>query len=115
MQITSRSLNGTALLEISEDIDHSTAEEFHTTAMHALGGKDRLILDLTSCRYVDSGGVAVVLALPREGGPDGLLGIVGGSRNLMRLFSLVGLDAEPRVRLYPDIGAAESDVAVSGH
>jgi anti-anti-sigma factor len=114
MQIISGSLDGIPLLEIHDDIDHAAAEEFHATASAALDGRSRLVLDLTGCRYVDSGGLAVILALTKEIGPEGLLAIVGGNRNLVRLFHLVGLDAEPRVRLYADLAAAELHAAVDG-
>jgi anti-anti-sigma factor len=112
MQIISMSLDGIPLLEIRDDIDHAAAEELHATASTALDGGHRLVLDLSSCRYVDSGGLAVILSLTKEIGPEGLLALVGGNRNLVRLFHLVGLDAEPRVRLYTDLAAVELPAAV---
>ena len=96
MQIISMSLDGIPLLEIRDDIDHAAAEEFHATASTAL----------------DGGGLAVILSLTKEIGPEGLLALVGGNRNLVRLFHLVGLDAEPRVRLYTDLAAVELPAAV---
>ena len=54
------------LLEIRDDIDHAAAEEFHASASAALDGRHRLVLDLSGCRYVDSGGLAVILSLTRR-------------------------------------------------
>lgn len=111
MQIFSKSLADMPLLEVHDDVDHSTAAEFHAAALEALDGHDSLLLDLTDCRYVDSGGLAVILSLTREVGPTGLLAIIGSNRNLARLFHLVGLDAEPQVRLFPDLEAVEHHLA----
>ena len=112
MQIIRKSLAETPLLEIHDDIDHASAAEFHAAARDALDGRDRLLLDLSGSRYVDSGGLAAILSLTREVGPDGRLLIVTSNRNLTRLFHLVGLDNEPHVRLFPDLAAAERDLAV---
>jgi anti-anti-sigma factor len=111
MQIIRKSLIETPVLEIHDDIDHASAADFHAAAREALDGQERLLLDLSDSRYVDSGGLAAILSLTREVGPDGRLFIVASNRNLTRLFHLVGLDNEPHVRLFPDLVAAERDLA----
>jgi anti-anti-sigma factor len=111
MEIIRKSLGGVPLLEICEDIDHSTAEEFHQAVHDALDERRRLLLDLSGCRYVDSGGLAVILATTKELGGGGWLGVVGGTRNVSRLFHLVGLDAEPAFCQFSDLAAAERTLA----
>jgi anti-anti-sigma factor len=112
MEIIRKSLGDVPLLEICEDIDHSTAEEFHRAVHDALDERKRLLLDLSGCRYVDSGGLAVILATTKELNGGGWLGVVAGSKNVSRLFHLVGLDSEPAFCQFSDLAAAERCLVV---
>jgi anti-sigma B factor antagonist len=101
MEIRGESLLGVPLLAISGDVDHSTASELDQAVQQTLAPEDqRLIVDLTSCRYIDSGGLAVFLYLARRVRPDGWLGVVGADRNIHRLFEIVGLMQEPGFRMF---------------
>lgn len=107
MEIGRKSLGSVPLLEICGDIDHSTAEELHQAVYGAQDGEGRLLLDLTGCRYVDSGGLAVILSATRDRVSGGWLGVIGAGRNVTRLFHLVGLHDEPAFHQFPDLPAAE--------
>ena len=87
MDIREDSLLGVPVLKISGEIDHSSASDFDRSAQaHTCLGDHRLIVDLTSCRYIDSGGLAVFLYLTRHLPALGWLAVVGADRNVRRLF-----------------------------
>ncbi len=115
MEINKKSLGEFPLLEVKDEVDHFTAEEFQRTALESMDGRNRLVLDLTECRYMDSGGIAVILSLTRDLGSDGWLVVVGARRNISRLFQLVGLADEPGFYQFPDLATArETLLALAG-
>lgn len=112
MQIREDSLCGVPVLAITGDVDHSTAPDLDRAVQETLRPDDpRLIVDLSSCRYIDSGGLAVFLYLVRRIRPHGWLGVIGADRNLHRLFEIVGLIQEPGFRMF---AGAEEAAAVLG-
>jgi anti-anti-sigma factor len=99
MDIREDTLLGVPVLKISGEIDHSSASDFDCAAQaHICLGDHRLIVDLTSCRYIDSGGLAVFLHLTRQLPGRGWLAVVGADPNVSRLFQIVGLEQEPGFR-----------------
>jgi anti-sigma B factor antagonist len=108
MEIHGDSLHGVPLLAISGDVDHSTAPALDQALKETLAsGGQRLLVDLTECRYIDSGGLAVFLYLTRRIRPQGWLGVLGADKNVYRLFEIVGLVQEPTFRMF----AGREDVA----
>jgi anti-sigma B factor antagonist len=103
MEICGDSLHGVPLLAITGDVDHSTALELDRAIRQNLKSDDsRLLVDLSGCRYIDSGGLAVFLYLVREIRTEGWLGVIGADRNLNRLFQIVGLTQEPAFHMLAD-------------
>ena len=101
MDIREDSLLGVPVLIVSGEIDHSSASDFDRSAQaHVCLGDHRLIVDLTSCRYIDSGGLAVFLYLARHLPARGWLAVVGADRNVSRLFQIIGLEQEPGFRMF---------------
>jgi len=59
-------VSGVPLLRVNGDVDHSKAPSFEAAVQEALAGSDcRLLLDLSGCRYIDSGGINVMIQRPR--------------------------------------------------
>ena len=111
MEIRGDSLLGVPLLAITGDVDHSTAPDLDRAIRDALHADDpRLVMDLTSCSYIDSGGLAVFLYLVRGLRADGWLGVVGADRNIYRLFEIVGLTREPGLRMFDRVEEAAAMV-----
>ncbi len=111
MQIRGDSLCGVPVLAITGDVDHSTASDLDSAVRHAFQPDDpRILLDLSSCRYIDSGGLAVFLYLVRRIRSQGWLGVIGADQNLSRLFEIVGLIQEPGFRMFT--GAEEAAAAL---
>jgi anti-anti-sigma factor len=106
LEIIRKSLASIPLLEIEGDIDHASTDVFDKAARDCLDGGQRLLLDLTRCGYIDSGGLAVLIYLTRRLTPWGWLGIVVTSKNILRLFDAVGLDAYPGFRIFGSISDA---------
>jgi anti-sigma B factor antagonist len=112
MEIRGDSLHGVPLLAITGDVDHSTAPEFDRAIRQNLNPEDpRLLVDLSGCCYIDSGGLAVFLYLVREIRTEGWLGVIGADRNLKRLFQIVGLAQEPAFHMFADADGAAALVA----
>jgi anti-anti-sigma factor len=99
LELRAGSLLGVPVLAVSGDLDHSNALDLEKAAGNALqGDNERLLVDLSSCRYIDSGGLAVFLYLVRRLREQGWLGVIGADEDLHRLFEIVGLTQEPAFR-----------------
>lgn len=71
-------------------------------------GNTVLLLDLTEVNYIDSGGLSVLFSALKRLREDGWLGLVGPNANVQRLLELVGLLADPNLRVFDDRQAAET-------
>ncbi len=103
MEISQASLFDIPLLRVAGDVDHSVSAVFDEAVQNTLaldGG--RLLLDLSACPYVDSGGLSVILTAFKEVRGQGWLGVVGPSPNVQRLFELVGLLGEESFVVFSD-------------
>jgi anti-sigma B factor antagonist len=112
MEIRGDSLLGVPLLAVTGDVDHSTAPELDRAVRDSLREDDpRLIVDLSSCSYIDSGGLAVFLSMMRRIRSEGWLAVLGADRNLHRLFEIVGLVQEPGFHM---LAGREEATALAG-
>jgi anti-anti-sigma factor len=103
MEISQASLSGIPLLRIVGDVDHSTSAAFDEAVQRSLAVNGRrLLLDLSACPYLDSGGLGVILAALKEVRGRGWLGVVGPSRDVLRLLELVGLLGEGSFIVFVD-------------
>lgn len=114
MKIQRRSLGSVPLVEVSGDIDHLTSDPFEAEVTGALGEGGRALVDLTGCRYIDSGGLAVLLHASRNVAPDGWLGLVGPTPDVTRLFEIVGLTTLPEIRLFSSLEEARGAIDAPG-
>jgi anti-anti-sigma factor len=111
VRIIRKSVADVPLLEIHEDVDTASADAFERAVKECLEGQRILLLDLSRCLYLDSGGLAVILWTTRTLRSKGWLGIVGCSTKVLRLFEVVGLTTNPGLRLFDDLAAAEESLA----
>jgi anti-anti-sigma factor len=103
MEISQASLSGIPLFRIVGDVDHSTSAAFDEAVQRSLAvNGHRLLLDLSACPYLDSGGLGVILAALKEVRGRGWLGVVGPSRDVLRLLELVGLLGEGSFIVFVD-------------
>jgi anti-sigma B factor antagonist len=112
MDVRTVSLRDMLLLETQGDIDHSTCAGLESALDDALGaGSKVVLLDLTQVTYIDSGGLSVLFCFLRQLREDGWMGLIGPNPNIRRLLQLVGLLADPSLRVFLDREAAEAAVA----
>ena len=92
MEISQASLSGIPVLRVVGDADHQAAAAFDEAVHGALGPDcDCLLLDLSDCPYLDSGGLGVILTVYRDMRERGWVGVLGPNPNIRRLLELVGL------------------------
>ncbi len=110
MKIEESSHEGVPLLRISGEIDHLTAPSFQAGIDRTLGGEAvALLVDLTQCPFMDSGGLNVLLrAVLRQQESGGWLGVIGANSSLMRIFEIVGLTGKQEFRLFADAAEVKS-------
>jgi stage II sporulation protein AA (anti-sigma F factor antagonist) len=115
MEIIETSLSGVPLLRVVGDVDHFTSLALDDAVCDALNADgSHLLLDLTECPYLDSGGLGVILTALRTLRAKGWLGIIGCSPDLVRLFTISGLTAEPEFRLLASLHDTSVAVAEDG-
>jgi anti-anti-sigma factor len=115
MEVLETSLSGIPLIRITGDVDHSNAPALDEAAHRALrSNPGLLLLDLTNCPYLDSGGLGVLLSLVREVRDTGWVGVVGTNPNVLRLLEIVGLATDAHLRIFTDAEAASQAVAPPG-
>ena len=92
------------VLRVDGDIDMATAAELAAAVeLHSGGYHSSVLLDLTGCPFVDSGGLNVLLQAVRQMDGRSWLGVVGPNHNLRRVFEIVGLTSDPRFRILADL------------
>jgi anti-anti-sigma factor len=111
MEILQTSLSGMPLLRVTGDVDHSTSAELDAIARsaHSLDSS-RLLVDFTSCPYMDSGGLGVLLTIMGVVRDKGWLGVIGPNPNLMRLFKITGLASDPAFLVFTHLEEASAAV-----
>jgi anti-anti-sigma factor len=101
MEVIPYSFGGIPLLSLAGDFDHASVSSFTEEAEEALG-KDgtRLLLQLTDCPYIDSGGISCLLSSLRRVRDQGWLGVIAPGPDVLRLLHLVGLTSDPSFRVF---------------
>ena len=103
MEILESSLSGIPVLKIDGEVDHSTAPVLQQSVLKALRTVSiRVLLDLSACPFLDSGGLSVLLAALAELPEGGWLGVIGARPDLLRIFAIVGLLTLPGFRVFSD-------------
>ena len=107
MDVRKTALSGLPVLKVIGDVDHSTASALEEAVEGAISADGLpLLLDLTDCPYLDSGGLSVIISAVRKVRGKSWLGVITPNANLSRLFELVGLTAEPGFRVVSSSGEA---------
>jgi anti-sigma B factor antagonist len=101
----SASLHGTIpVLRVDGEIDMAGAPRFMAAIeSHSGGYQAPLLIDLSGCLFIDSGGLNALLQAVRHLNGGAWLGVVGANSNLRRVFDIVGLTSHSRFRLLDDL------------
>lgn len=101
MDITQELLGDIVVLRIDGDLDRVNAPGLATAfRAHLRAGTKNLLLDLTGCPYVDSGGLATIMVAAADLPEEGMLAIVAPSMSVQRLLEVVGLFEHRRARVF---------------
>lgn len=57
---------GAAVLKLTGELDLSNADSVHASIAAVVGGRDTLVFDLGELRFMDSSGLAMLVALSQE-------------------------------------------------
>jgi anti-anti-sigma factor len=108
LEVISYTFGDIPLLTLAGDFDHSSLSLFKQKVDEALGDDgSRLLLQLTDCPYVDSGGVSGLLTLLHRVRNRGWLGVVAPSPGVLRLLQMVGLTIDPSFRVFSNLEEVE--------
>lgn len=92
MEIVQQLLGALPVIRVSGDLDRLNAPALEKVfRVHLRAGSQRLLLDLSDCAYIDSGGLAAIMSTAGDLREGGLLAIVAPSLPIRRLLELVGL------------------------
>jgi anti-anti-sigma factor len=76
------------IVAVSGEVDHSSASRL-AEALEEAGSGRILLLDFGGLQYIDSGGLSVILRRMARLRPNGWVGIINASPNVMTLLSIV--------------------------
>ena len=109
MHIARQDLCGQPLLQVLGDVDHAAAPGLRGAVTEAFGGgASHILFDLSSCPYLDSGGVSVLLEALRRVRPAGWLGVIAASPQVLRILSIVGFTIDPFFRSFSTVAEART-------
>ncbi len=112
MKVGISNLEGTPLLKLDGDVDHSNCGTLEKALEAVIGPQTQaVLLDLESVDYIDSGGLSVILATLRQLRGRGWLGAIAPNGNVTRLLEIVGLLVDPDFRLFADRDEAKTYLA----
>jgi len=101
LEVLKTSLSGVPVVKVTGDVDHLTAPALERIIQQALGIDGAyLLLDLSDCQYLDSGGLSVLLFVCRQVRDEGWLGVIAPHPDLLRLFEIVGLTSARGFRVF---------------
>jgi anti-sigma B factor antagonist len=106
MDLSESSHGNIPVLHVDGDVDMASAPALQA-AMESRSENYNLpvLIDLSKCQFMDSGGLNVLLQAVRQLDGKAWLGVVAPNRNLRRVFDIVGLTSDPRFRLFDDLSS----------
>ena len=109
MEIIKTTLLDVPLLRVVGEVDHFSSLALDDAFQDALrSGGSYVLLDLTECPYLDSGGLGVILTVLRKVRAKGWVGSIGCSPDLLRLFTIAGLTADREFRVFTSVSEASA-------
>ncbi len=112
MNISESDIHDVPLLIIEGELDHSSKQDARDAFDAILRGAfppQNLLVDLSGCTYLDSGGLGVLFSALRELPDDGWLGLVGVTHEVKRILKYAGVIDMQRVHFF----SSTSDAAAS--
>jgi len=83
------------VVKVTGEVDMSHEEELRTELSAAVeGGANGIVVDLTSCEFIDSSAIRALLVSREENNPEQgeSLAVAAASDQILRILSVMGLD-----------------------
>jgi anti-anti-sigma factor len=112
MRVTQSSIEGVPLIVIEGDLDQASKRPAGDAVSETLRGPyppQNLLIDLTDCSFLDSGGLSVLLTALAQLPADGWLGIIGAAAGTNRVLTYTGFLDHEKVHFF----SSQSDAAAS--
>ena len=112
MHLTQSAIHGVPLIVIEGELDQASKQAARDVVSEILQGPyppRNLLIDLTDCTFLDSGGLSVLLSALAMLPADGWLGLIGASAGTNRVLTYTGFLDNEKVRFF----SSSSDVAAS--
>ena len=114
MKVSEGAIGSVPLIAVDGDLDHSSKQAVLDVIDGIFRGPyppQSLLLDLSECAFVDSGGLSVLLSTLGRLPAEGWLGLIGVASGPSRVLTYTGfLDLE-KVRFFSSLEEAEASLA----
>ncbi len=114
MNVTEGDIDGIPLVVIEGDLDQSSKQAARDAVNEVLQGpfpSQSLLIDLTDCAFLDSGGLIMLLSVVAQLPADGWLGIIGATAGANRVLTITGFLDQDRVRFFSSASDAAASLA----
>jgi anti-anti-sigma factor len=114
MKVIESAINGVPLIVVEGDLDHASKQAVSDAVSGVLKGPyppRGLLIDLTDCEFVDSGGLSVLLSTLGQLPAKGWLGLIGVSTGPLRLLTYTGFLETDKVRFFNSPSDAAASLA----
>jgi len=95
LEFSTRNERDTVIVDVAGQIDLETSPPMRKAALESLKGTQRLAINLTLVKYIDSSGIASLVEVLKEGRKSGkrviLFGVTGAVLQVLQLTRLVGV------------------------
>lgn len=111
MNVEEQNVGDVLVLRVNEKrLDAALAPELREQLVKRVSsGHNRLVLDLSQTRVMDSSGLSALIHCLKKLGPRGAIAIAGASGAVARLFELTRMDKV--FSLHKDVDAAVADLS----
>jgi anti-anti-sigma factor len=114
MRMFESRLDGVPLIVIDGELDHSSRPKVTDAVADIFRGAyppKNLLMDLTDCTFMDSGGLSILLSTLDQLPAGGWLGIIGASAGTNRVLEYTGFLDHEKVRFFSSLNDAGASLA----
>ena len=114
MKVIESAVGGIPLIVIEGDLDQSSKPVVLNAVKETFRGAyppENLLIDLTDCEFLDSGGLSVLLYALSQLPAGGWLGLIGASAGPNRVLQYTGFLDHEKVRFFASLSDAAASIA----
>lgn len=114
MHLTQGAIDGVPLIVVEGDLDQDSKQIARDAVGEILQGPyppKHLLIDLTDCTFLDSGGLSVLFTALARLPIDGWLGLIGATAGTNRALTYTGFLENEKVRFFSSVNDAASSLA----